>query len=92
MTGPQEPRGADARRIRLIGVPTDAGASRRGACMGPAALRVAGLPERLTELGYDVEDAGDVVEATGRPINPCNDGAADTFWPLDGSWHEPQLP
>lgn len=65
MTAPIEARAA--RRIHLVGVPTDAGASRRGACMGPAALRVAGLPERLRDLGYDVEDTGDIPLA-GQPI------------------------
>jgi arginase len=47
-------------RLELIGVATDAGASRRGAAMGPAALRVAELAERLTDLGYLVEDRGDL--------------------------------
>ena len=56
---------AASNRVSLIGIPTDAGASRRGAVMGPAALRIAELGERLTELGYIVEDRGDVAEATG---------------------------
>ncbi len=46
-------------RLELIGIATDAGASRRGSAMGPAALRVAELAERLTDLGYLVEDRGD---------------------------------
>ena len=37
-------------RLRLIGAPTDIGASMRGASLGPEALRVAGLPEALTRL------------------------------------------
>ncbi|MEO5805783.1 arginase [Devosia sp.] len=48
------------RGLDLIGIPTDAGASRRGAGMGPEALRVAGLIETLTELGHDVRDLGDI--------------------------------
>src|SRR5207249_2243337 len=47
-------------RVDFIGVPTDAGASRRGAVMGPMALRVAELAQRLAELGYAVEDRGDL--------------------------------
>ena len=35
------------RRIRVIGVPLDMGASRRGVDMGPSAMRVAGLEARL---------------------------------------------
>lgn len=52
-------------RVSLIGLPTDAGASRRGAAMGPAALRVAELGETLVGLGFIVEDKGDMVPVTG---------------------------
>jgi arginase len=38
----------------------DLGAGRRGVDMGPSALRVAGLGTRLKDLGYVVEDFGDV--------------------------------
>lgn len=47
-------------RIDLIGVPTDAGASCRGAALGPDDLRTAGLAERLAGLGYAVADLGDI--------------------------------
>lgn len=47
-------------KIRIIGVPMDLGASRRGVDMGPSALRVAGLQARLKQLGRQVEDAGNV--------------------------------
>ena len=42
--------------IRLIGAPTDIGASVRGAGLGPDALRVAGLPEALQLRGLQVTD------------------------------------
>lgn len=48
------------RSIRLIGVPLDLGAGRRGTDMGPSALRIAGLAERLSELGYVIKDSGDI--------------------------------
>lgn len=48
------------RPLRLIGAPTDVGASVRGASMGPEALRVASLAEALTRLGQTVEDAGNL--------------------------------
>src|ERR1700751_4035147 len=48
------------RRIRVIGVPLDMGASRRGVDMGPSALRVAGLEARLEALGHEVKDGGNV--------------------------------
>lgn len=47
-------------RIRIIGVPLDLGASRRGVDMGPSALRIAQLEARLEALGHEVEDEGNV--------------------------------
>jgi arginase len=52
-------------RIDLIGLPTDAGASCRGAALGPDDLRTAGLAERLAGLGYAVADLGDVNVGNG---------------------------
>lgn len=49
-----------AEKIRIIGVPMDLGASRRGVDMGPSALRVAGLQARLKQLGRHVEDIGNI--------------------------------
>lgn len=49
-----------AEKVRIIGVPMDLGASRRGVDMGPSALRVAGLQARLKQLGRQVEDIGNV--------------------------------
>ena len=46
--------------IRLIGAPTDIGASVRGAGLGPDALRVAGLPEALQLRGLQVTDQGNL--------------------------------
>jgi arginase len=46
--------------VHLIGVPLDLGAGRRGVDMGPSAIRIAGLSERLTALGYVVADRGDL--------------------------------
>ncbi len=54
-------------RIRVIGVPLDLGQDRRGVEMGPSALRVAGLVQRLAALGLQVEDAGNVPIAPAHP-------------------------
>lgn len=51
------------RRLALLGAPVEIGASRRGCVMGPAALRIAEIGERLQRLGYAVEDHGDVTPA-----------------------------
>lgn len=48
-------------KIRLVGVPMDLGAGRRGVDMGPSAIRIAGVAERLRGLGYDLQDDGDLV-------------------------------
>jgi arginase len=48
------------KRIRILGVPLDLGASRRGVDMGPSAVRVAGLEARLEALGHIVEDGGNI--------------------------------
>jgi len=47
-------------KIAIIGAPLDLGAGRRGVDMGPSAVRVANLNGRLAELGYGVEDLGNV--------------------------------
>ena len=46
------------RTVRIVGVPLDLGASRRGVDMGPYAVRAAGLNARLADLGLSVEDVG----------------------------------
>jgi arginase len=53
-------------KARLIGAPTDIGASDRGASMGPEALRVAGLADALIAQGLTITDAGDL----SGPPNP----------------------
>ena len=46
--------------IDMLGVPLDMGADRRGVDMGPSAIRYAHLQQGLEELGYYVEDKGNV--------------------------------
>jgi arginase len=52
--------------VTLIGAPTDIGAGHRGASMGPEALRVAGLGEKLAARGLKVIDRGNLQ----GPLNP----------------------
>jgi len=47
-------------RIAILGAPLDLGAGRRGVDMGPSALRLAGLNAKLTSLGYEVADLGNI--------------------------------
>ena len=46
--------------VHIIGVPLDLGGNRRGVDMGPSAMRIAGLAERLVRLGRTVVDRGDL--------------------------------
>lgn len=46
--------------VRIIGVPIDLGANMRGANVGPAAIRIANLHQKVSVLGFAVEDAGDI--------------------------------
>ena len=50
--------------IHIIGVPMDLGAGRRGVDMGPSALRIAGIGDRLRDVGYRVIDGGDITIKT----------------------------
>jgi arginase len=47
-------------KVAIIGAPMDLGAGRRGVDMGPSALRVAKMNERIASLGYTVEDLGNL--------------------------------
>jgi arginase len=55
------------RRVAVIGAPTSAGAFAPGQEDGPAALRDAGLLERLAEAGVDAVDLGDIPGFAWRP-------------------------
>lgn len=46
--------------VRILGVPMDLGANRRGTDMGPSAVRAAGLANELEELDHTVQDGGNV--------------------------------
>ena len=49
-----------SKRIKIINVPLDLGASRRGTDAGPSAFRVAGLGNAIRSLGYSVANETDV--------------------------------
>ncbi len=55
--------------VHIIGVPLDLGAGRRGVDMGPSALRIAGLHERLSSLGHEVRDEGDLDTPTQETVD-----------------------
>jgi arginase len=49
--------------IELIGAPIQLGAGKPGCAMGPCALRVGGIVERLSDLGFSVIDSGDLMSS-----------------------------
>ncbi|WP_326537815.1 arginase [Pseudorhodoferax sp.] len=59
--------------VSLIGAPTDVGAGRIGARMGPSALRVAGIGAAIAAFGLDVRDCGDL-QGPDNPDQPAVDG------------------
>lgn len=56
---------AAARAVHIIGIPLDLGGGRRGVDMGPSAVRIAGIGDRLKNMGRSVVDRGDI--ATPNP-------------------------
>jgi arginase len=63
------------RRVAVIGAALDLGAGRRGVDMGPSAIRYAGLDARLTDLGHQCVDRGNV-EAPVAEASPTGDERA----------------
>ena len=66
--------------VSLIGAPTDVGASRTGARLGPGALRVAGIESAIRAFGNEVHDLGDLE----GPLNP-------NLPPVAGYRHLPEV-
>jgi arginase len=53
----------------------DLGSGRRGVDMGPSAIRIAGVADRLRELGHKVVDEGDVVIKNMEELKVGNERA-----------------
>lgn len=63
----------------ILGIPIQAGTGRGGCLMGPDALRTAGLPDTIEQLGYKVRNLGNIA----APLNPPH---------IDGPDHLVKLP
>jgi arginase len=59
--------------IRIHGIPMDLGQRRRGVDMGPSAIRYAGLCERLTALGWQVNDHGNIAVPDHQQLDTHTD-------------------
>lgn len=49
-------------KVRIVELPLDFGANRRGSDMGPSAIRLAGLKQELTGLGHEPEESLPVID------------------------------
>ena len=60
--------------IHILEMPLDFGASRHGSDMGPSAIRLAGIKEKLESLGHTTYVHTDIFKATAqeyeKPGNP----------------------
>ena len=63
--------------LHIFGVPMDLGQNRRGVDMGPSAIRYAGLQDRLTRLGYEVIDGGNIIAPQAEEMVKPYEGHAD---------------
>ena len=59
--------------VSLLGVPLSFGQSMAGVDLGPGAIRVAGLPQRIAKLGYEVHDLGDLAIERPRSLPAMGD-------------------
>jgi arginase len=57
---------AGQHKVAVIGAALDLGAGRRGVDMGPSAIRYAGLANRMTEIGREYADWGNVETAVAE--------------------------
>jgi len=62
---PARTRIGNGREVGILSVSMDLGAGRRGVDMGPSALRIAGVSQAVTALGYRVREIG-TVHAPGQ--------------------------
>ena len=70
----------NARKVSLIGAPTDVGAGTMGSRLAPDALRVAGIGEAIARFGHAVKDVGNL-------SGPPNPGQS----PVEGFRHLPEV-
>ncbi|MEF8838907.1 MAG: arginase [Haloarculaceae archaeon] len=62
------------RTARIIGVPMDLGADRRGVDMGPSAIRYAGLAPHLERIDHPCVDGGDLAVPRPEERDPDSGG------------------
>ena len=69
-------------KIRIIELPLDFGASRRGSDMGPSAIRLAGLKQSLLDLGHEPEESLPVISVPPQEFVTEGDPSANILDPI----------
>lgn len=64
--------GNDTVQATLVGVPLDLGAENLGVDIGPQAFRYAGLVDKLTNVGFNITDHGNIVCRDRSELEPGN--------------------
>ncbi|GIK54057.1 MAG: arginase [Planctomycetota bacterium] len=78
-TAPFETHDSPPETVHIIGVPMDHGAGRRGVGMGPSALRIGGLHDKLKAAGREFVDHGDILIRTPERLRAKVEGKANNL-------------
>lgn len=68
--------------VHIIEMPIDFGASRHGSDMGPSAIRLAGIKERLESLGHKTFEHADIFEAKPQEYEQVGNPKAKYLEPI----------
>jgi arginase len=69
-------------KVRVIELPLDFGASRRGSDMGPSAIRLAGLKQALSDAGHESEECFPGIPVPAQEFLSEGDGSAKYLAPI----------
>ena len=68
--------------IHLLEMPLDFGASRHGSDMGPSAIRLAGIKERLENLGHTISSHSDIFSVSAQEYEQQGNPKAKYLVPI----------
>ncbi len=68
--------------VHIIEMPIDFGASRHGSDMGPSAIRLAGIKERLESLGHKTFEHADIFQAKSQEYEQVGNPKAKYLEPI----------
>ena len=68
--------------IHLLEMPLDFGASRHGSDMGPSAIRLAGIKERLESLGHTISNHSDIFSVSPQEYEQVGNPKAKYLKPI----------